>query len=199
MKNTIFVVFSLIVFTASIFAQVSPNPVADAEIRDNNSIRMRELELERVKRDANKPRRGETSKLAKVRFAVIKDDFENIQKLQSSIVKAYTTGEKINYEKIRDSALEMRKKATRLGVNFFNINAETYTYKYPRNLGPISVKDLIVEIDNTLIVFVSNPMFANPTVVDAAENERAEVNLKRLIELSASLNFEAAKLAKTPN
>ena len=160
---------------------------------------MRSLELERVKRDANKPRPSEISKLAEVRFAVIKDDFENIQKLQSSIVKAYTTGEKINYEKIRESALEMRKKATRLWVNFFNINSETYTYKYTRNLGSISVKDLIVEIDNTLTVFVSSPMFANPTVVDAAENEQAEVNLKKLIELSASLNFEAAKLAKTPN
>lgn len=192
MKNTIFGVFGLLFITGSIFAQVSPNPVADAEVRDSNSIRMRSLEFERVKRDANNPHPVAISKEGEVRFAVIKDDFENIQKLESAIVKAYTTGAKINYRQISASAMDMKKKAARLGNNFFKIGDETGELERTQYLAQKSVRDLIIELDHTLTDFVGSPIFKNPLVIDAKYNDKARTDLERLIKLSSELH-EAAE------
>src|SRR6478672_5859168 len=103
MKCTIWCVVGLLFFTSAIFAQISPHPVLEAEIRDNTSIRMRSMQLERVKRESTEVVSEEPSKERLVKLAEIKEDFENIQKLQNEIVKAYTTGKKINFEKIDDS------------------------------------------------------------------------------------------------
>ena len=102
MKKIIFFGITNLLFISSIVVAQIPNPVADTEMRDGSSIRRRSIELERVKRDAVKLRPTEDSTERTIKFAEIKEDFENIQKLQSEIVKAYTTGKNINYEKIFD-------------------------------------------------------------------------------------------------
>ena len=93
----------------------------------------------------------------------------------------------------------MGKKATRLGVNFFNTSSEIDLHKSAQNSARKSVRDLIIELDKALADFVGSRMFTNPTVVDAAENGKAETNLDGLIKLCAALNVEAAKMVKTPN
>ncbi|MEP6786870.1 MAG: hypothetical protein ABJB40_00460 [Acidobacteriota bacterium] len=199
MRNTVFGLICLILFSGSIYAQVSPNPVADAEIRDTDSIRMRSLALEQAKREANQLHATVNPKIPEAKFAVIKDDFENIQKLESLIVKTYTAGKKINVDKISELALAIKKRAGRLRSNFFDIRDETDVDPPPQDLTRKSVRDLIIDLDNALTVFVTSPMFTSPTVVDATENAKAEVNLKQLIKLSAALNIEATKLAKALN
>ncbi len=194
MRNTIFGLISLLIFSGSFFAQVSPDPVADAEVRDSSSIRMRSLELERVKREANKPSPIATSKLTEVNFGLIKDDFEHIQKLQSLIVKTYTTGKKINYEKIAESAIEMRKKAVRLGVNFFNIKEEIGVHQGTQDLVRKSVRDLIIELDNTLAAFVTSPTFTHLQVIDTKSSDKARTDLENIITLGGALQ-EAAENA----
>ena len=198
-SRAIAAIFGILVFIASVHAQVSPNPVADAEIRDNSSQRMRSIQLERIKRDANKLRPNESSREAEIRFAEIKDDFEGIQKLETLIVQAYTKGLRINYEKIRESSLEMKKRAVRLGVNLFNTGPETEVIKTSQNLTRKSVRDLIIELDKTIANFVGSPTFTKPTVVDTGESARAEKDLGKLIKLSVALSTEAAKLSKTLN
>ena len=192
MKTNIFGVCSLLFFAASIYAQVSPNPVADAELRDGNSIRMRSLQFERIKRDASSTHPVEISKELQIKLAKIKDDFENIQKLQFSIVKTYTTGKNINYQKIGALALEMRKKAGRLGVNFFNIKEENSVTLGSHDLIRKNVRDLIIDIDDTMTAFVSSPAFTTPQVIDAKSNDKARADLEKLFDLSIALQ-EAAE------
>jgi hypothetical protein len=196
MKGTVLSLFGLLILAYPIFAQISPQPVADNEVRDNTSIRMRSIELERIKRDAGKLRPNETSREAEIRFAEVKEDFESIQKLEFSIVKAYTTGAKINYEKIRESTLEMNKRATRLALNLFNTGPDAELAKGTGDLTRKSLRELIIELDRKLSDFVNGALFKNRNVLDAAENAKAEADLKKVVRLCQALNVMAAKLAR---
>lgn len=192
MRKATLVLFGLFLSPVLLFAQVSPNPVAEMEVRDSGSIRMRSLAIERLKRDANKPHPTETSQEAETRIARINDDFEAIQKLQFSIVKAYTTGKTINYKQIRESAIEMRKRAVRLGVNFFSTNAQTVTDKNRRERSPAldDVKDLVVELDQAIGAFVTSPVFEK-AVVDSRLLEKAQLDLVKIVILSDRLSHLA--------
>ena len=195
MKSTIWCVFGLLVFTSSIFAQISPHPVIEAEIRDNTSIRMRSLQLERVNRDANKTVRPEPTKEQLVKLAEIKEDFENIQKLQSEIVKAYTTGKKINYGKIDNSAVRISKRALRLDANLFGSESDKSSKTKSRDeAGTKSVRDLIIELDEAIGNFVNSPIFTNVKLVDSKISEKSQIDLEKIINLSEALSKEAKKL-----
>lgn len=157
---------------------------------------MRELQLERFRRDANKLSPNETSEEVEIRFANIKDDFEGIQKLQTGIVKAYTTGKTVDYDKIQRSAAEINKRSVRLGFNFFGSNLEADSEKRSKELARKGVRGLIIDLDKKMGDFVSSSLFRNHVVVDVAENAKAEANLKGMVEISSALSLAAGKLAK---
>jgi hypothetical protein len=189
--------FILLASVAAI-AQLPPPPVpsVETEVRDANSLRMRELQLERIKRDANKLRPTESSEEAEIRFANIKEDFEGIQKLQAGIVKTYTTGKTVDYDKIQRSAAEINKRSIRLGFNFFGSNPEADSDKRSMELARKGVRGLIIDLDKKMGDFVSSPLFRNHVVVDVAENAKAEANLRSMVEISSALSLAAGKLAK---
>ena len=86
MKNGIIYLIVMMLFSISVLAQnppspPSPRPVADTEMRDPNSMRMREIQLERIKREANQVKWTRTNEESTSKFNEIKDDFENIQRL----------------------------------------------------------------------------------------------------------------------
>lgn len=191
MKNIIVVIF--FVFTASVFAQISPTPVVNNEVRDNSSIRMRSVELERAKREANKSFSQESDPETVIRFEKIKVDFENIQKLQAEIIKAYTTGKQINYHKISESAAELNKKALRLEANLFNI--KKITDKKDEKKKTPSVRDLIIELDKALSNFIDNPIFKSNKVIEQKDVEKSENQLEKVIKLSETLSLEAKKFS----
>lgn len=198
MKKVLFFAFCFIVFAvADISAQrnvPAPLPAAELEIREG-SIRLRSIDLERVKRDANKTAPRERGKEQAIKFALVKEDFENIQKSQDSIIKAYTTGKEINYEKIGNAAHDLKKHAHRLAVNLFNeTSEETQREKKSNSSKPKSVRDLIIELDNALGVFIANPIFQNVKIVEPKASEKAQNDLKKIYKLSDELSREAAKM-----
>ena len=194
MKSTILGVFGLLVFTSSIFAQISPNPVVETEVRDNNSIRMRSIAIERAKRDSNNPTKKEPTKEEIIKFAEIKQDFENIQKLQDQIVKSYTKGKKINFGKISDSAAELSKKARRLDINLFGTESDNPNKTNSKNeIREKSVRDLIIVLDQAIGNFVSNPIFTNNKLIDTKMSEKSQLDLQKIIKLSETLSKEAKK------
>lgn len=199
MKITVFSVSVFVLLgSAAVLAQLPPPPVpsVETEVRDANSLRMRELQLERFRRDANKLSPNETSEEVEIRFANIKDDFEGIQKLQTGIVKAYTTGKTVDYDKIQRSAAEINKRSVRLGFNFFGSNLEADSEKRSKELARKGVRGLIIDLDKKMGDFVSSSLFRNHVVVDVAENAKAEANLKGMVEISSALSLAAGKLAK---
>lgn len=198
MKSAALLAVSLLVFSAPIFAQISPRPVADQELRDNNSIRMRSMQLEKFKRDQKQAVLPQFSKEVALKIGEIKEDFEGIQLLQDRIVRTYTTGKTIKYGKIADSAAEMSKKATRLDQNLFGAapGDDRAVPADPANAGK-TVRQLIIELDAAIGSFVSSPVFESDKVVDSKVAQKAELDLRRIVALSASLADASRRARKS--
>jgi hypothetical protein len=195
--------------------QIAPPGAGDKDLGDKN-IKTRSIELERVDRAAKKgktnPANATTTpaedRLA-VKYSEIKTDYEQIQKSQDVVIKTYQGTGKIDYAQIGKSALEINTSAIRLNSNLFpeseskdletkkEMNETVKSQKEAEEKEPKktkSVRDLIVDLDNTIGSFATSPMFQNLRTVDAAVSEKAKLDLEEIISLSAALNSEARKM-----
>lgn len=205
MKKGVLVFF--IIFAAAIFSNIfaqqeTPAGAGDKSLRDDN-IRMRSIDLERTKKDADKLNAASNSSTAATmnseldkKYPEIKEDFEGIQNNQAAIVKAYTTGDKIDYSQIKMSAEALNKNAERLNSNLFEPRTEekkkeSKEMKEEKTKG---VKDLIVDLDNAIGSFVSSPMFQNLRVVDPEVAGKARIDLEKIAEISDLLAKQADKM-----
>ena len=217
MKNIIFsAIVALLLFSVSnVAGQTSaptdagtPAGAGDRNLNDNN-VKMRSVELERVKREAEKSGKSEyvvVNADATSKFSEIREDFEGMQKSQAAIVKAYTMTEKIDYAAISEAAASLNKNATRLNSNLFTTVQVKKKKKKKKKKGEEtegakvqiestkSVKDLIVELDNAIGEFVTSKMFGNLQVVEPEVAEKASKDLGRIIATSDLLSKEAEKL-----
>ena len=213
MKKTI-ILTALIFATAicsNIFGQQAAPPGAgDKDLGDKN-IKTRSIDLERVDRDAagtnsapTSPNVGVEDKLA-AKYTEIKTDFEQIQLSQDAIIKAYQGSGKVDYAQISKSAAEMNKSSQRLDSNLFpgkisensdvgDLDKEKKNEKTEPNPSK-SVRDLIVELDNTIGSFAASTMFQNLRLIDPKVAIKTRLDLKRITDLSAELNAEARKSA----
>lgn len=196
---------------SNVSAQVTPPGAGDKDLRDNN-IKGRSNELERIDREMKKDaakKRGQSAvnpaapqqpedKLA-AKYDEIKTDYEQIQLSQDSIIKAYQSGDKVDYAQISKFSQEVNKSALRLNLNLFpapvveNIDVKKEE-KVPKKTK--GVRDLIVDLDNAVGSFATSPMFQNLRVIDTSVSEKTKSDLEKIIELSELLNAEAAKMAR---
>jgi len=181
----------------SFVSSQSPAPpgAGDKNLSDRN-IKDRSIELERVSRDAKKAM--PVSKQDQERqFLEIKEDFERIQRSQSEIVDGYTKAKTIDYGKISENAEKIHAGGKRLMVNLFPPTEQKKSDKKVEKLDapvPTDVKILIVDLDNAIGAFASNPMFTNPQVVVVEDNKKAKTELEKIIAVSAALKKESDKL-----
>lgn len=204
-KNTAYLVIFLAFFWSSISAQfVSPLPVVETEIRDNSSLKIRSIELDRIKRDAKKKSSENLGPASVNNFLEIKVDFEQIQILENNIVTVYTTGKQIEYQKIAAFSAELNQSASRLKKNLFSPqnNDQKKLPDQPEVQGktlPGDVKNLIVELDKTIGAFVNNPIFLTSKKTRLKEKEKAEADLEQVIRLSIALKQESEKQTRPKN
>lgn len=217
MRKRIVLLAALLVVAAgfsNVFGQVTPAGAGDRDLRDSN-VRGRSNELERVKRDAEKPEKSGKNKKSEAvtseaaapedalaaKYSEIKDDFEQIQQSQTAIVNAYTGGEKADYKQIAELSEKINRRTIRLSANLFappavsepNGGKDTSAAKEIK--APSGIKEIIVELDNRIGSFVSNSIFQNLRTVDLEASEKARLDANRIIELSRSLSTEARKTA----
>ena len=173
----------------------APPGAGDKNLSDRN-IKDRSIELERVSRDAKKA--TPLSKQDQERqFLEIKEDFERIQRSQSEIVDGYTKAKTVDYGKISENAEKIHAGGKRLMVNLFPPTEQKKGDKKVEKLDapvPTDVKLLIVDLDNAIGAFSSNPMFTNPQVVVVEDNKKAKAELEKIIAVSAALKKESDKL-----
>ena len=207
MKNTACPVLFLLFLVTSISAQfVSPVPVIETEVRDNSSVKMRSITLDRIKREARRTGSEKLGPASVNNFLEIKEDFEKIQKLENSIVAVYTTGKQIQYSKIASFSAEMNTSAARLKTNLFSppnkVPIESPDEPAPEESAktvPNEIKNLIVELDNAIGAFVNNPLFTSAKKAKSKEKEKAEDDLKQIIRLSAALKRAAESQNQAKN
>jgi len=180
----------------SSFAQLAPgvpNGSVGKNSRDDydNGIRIRSIELERVKSESYRSAAAEKAATErKINYSQIKQDFELLQQLQNQIVKTYVTGKQINYGRIGALSSKLNECAERLDKNLL-LFAETEVKKSNKNVSaPEDVKDLIVIIDKSIGKFVTSPVFQNLVIIEPNDAEKAELELRNIIRLS---NFLAQK------
>lgn len=223
MKKT-FILTATILATATfstVYAQVTPAGAGDKDLRDT-SVKGRSNELERIDRDARKEAGKKKNKSAvnpaeqpedvlAAKYNEIKTDYEQIQLSEDSIINAYKSGDKIDYEQISKFSSEINKSAIRLNSNLFpptviknpdvkkvessNAKKEEKTEKEVKT--PKSVRDIIVDLDNTIGSFAASSMFQNLRAVDPTVSEKTRLDLEWIIELSGVLNTEAQKMTTT--
>ncbi len=190
----------------NVYAQLAPPGAGDTSLGDNN-IKTRSIELERTKRDSRKNGKSTASQAAAQaedrltrKYDEIKIDYEQIQKSQDAIIKTYQGKGKIDFAQIGKSALEINQSAVRLHSNLFPAppteNALVKETETAEETKPTkNVRDLIVELDNRIGSFAASPMFQNLRTVDAQVSEKAQLDLEKIIELSALLDAAAQKSA----
>lgn len=200
----LFMLFLLTGIYSNIIAQAptvsTPVVSGDTTLRDE-SLRMRSIDLERSKQDAAKTNsNSNTGATASInteidkKYPQIKEDFEGIQNNQAAIIKAYTTGENIDYQQIKVSAEEINKNAKRLDGNLFSERAEVKKAEKEKDKKTKEIKELIVELDNAIGDFVASPMFQNLRVVDPEVAGKAQIELVKITQISELLSKEADKM-----
>jgi hypothetical protein len=196
---------------STVYAQVTPPGAGDKDLRDTN-VKGRSNELDRIEREAKKNKGKKNDQSAKnpaaeqaedklaAKYAEIKTDYEQIQLSQDAILKAYQSGEKIDYSQISNLSSEINKSAERLNSNLFplliveNVEAKKEEKTEKDTKAPKSVREIIIDLDNTIGSFATSPIFQNLRQVDPKVTEKAKLDLEKIIELSRLLNVEAQKM-----
>lgn len=212
--KSLFLFSVLVVITASpspVSAQITPAGAGNKDLRDGN-IRGRSNELERIKRSAQKPNKNtryadrqvlngsQPEDVMAAKYEEIKTDFEQIQKSQDLIISAYRIVYGIDYQQIGRSANEINKSASRLRSNLFAAVVES---AQSEEVKPVdsdvkrskNIKDIIVDLDDTIGRFATSSMFQNLRVIDPAVSEKTRIDLERIVGLSSILGIAARKLA----
>jgi hypothetical protein len=205
MRKIILATFMTFIASTFVFAQTgtpidagTPAGAGDSNLSDNN-IKLRSVELERIKREAEKTAKVRRDDGVELNFSMIKNDFEGIQKEQSNIIAGYQSVGDIDYKKIKDSSNKMTEMAVRLKSNLFlpaaDKESNTKAEENPAtDANKKSVRNLIVDLDNAIGSFVSNTMFQNLKAIDPELSKKAQADLNNIIKLSSDLWLESKKM-----
>lgn len=185
----------LLAFCGVCFGQTGPPPPApiiETELKQN-STKIREIELERIKRDARKPAPDTDEKAREIRFRETKERFEAIQKRQDAVVKAYTHGKNIDYAEISRSAMKIYENALWLDREVFGSEpSEEDSDVGDRDPVDEPVRELIIRLDEAIGNFVKSPVFRGTTVLDRSAYQDAQKKLRAVAILSRKLSLAAA-------
>lgn len=180
--------------------QVEPPSVADNATPRSDNIKLRSVELDRIKMEAEKTATLRRENGTELKFSIIKEDFEGMQTEQTAIIAAYTQGASIDYKTISKSSNKITEMAVRLRANVFSPESGGTTEKTDQDeknpyIGK-SVRDLIIELDNAIGDVVSSPMWQKLQVVDPEVSKSVEANVVRVINASNALWIESDKMKK---
>lgn len=200
MKKPILLILAFMMFSicTNVFAQrETPAGAGDKNLAEDG-VKLRSVELERVKREADQALAASFAPISKdmvKKFPEIKEDFEGIQLSQSAIITAYTTGKTIDYATIESSAEQINKKAKRLDSNLFDPKTETNAEdkSATKEQKAKSIRDLIIDLDTVIGSFVSSKIF-NVKVIEADVAIKTRTDLDEIRLLSSQLSAEAKKM-----
>jgi PBP1b-binding outer membrane lipoprotein LpoB len=190
MKKLLLAIFLFTVCAASAAAQSNPEQ-AVLNARDQFfDIKKRSIELERVKRDANKPifNKDNASK-----FPEIKKDFETIQKINDELFLLNSSEKPLNYATVSEFASEINQRSKRLMSNLFPAEIEEKK-KTPKNQTlPLELQDLktlLSALDESINSFVHSPIFQNLKLVNLADSLKAQQDLEAVIKISQAIKIK---------
>ncbi len=183
-KFNLLVSFSFILASISIcFAQAPKRiiDVSESNIKDNlPDIKTRSIELERIRREANK-----VNVPVEVKFPEIKEDFEKIQQLNAEQIQKKYNDKTARKADIASAANQIKKYSLRLRSNLFPEDSGKKRKMIAAETASETDKtSLLIKFDNTIYHFVSNPIFKNVRLVSPDDSLKAKASLDEIIRLS---------------
>lgn len=186
LKRLFFAFFLLAGSVAATSAQAKPEQALN-EARDQFfDIKKRSIELERAKREAGK---FSISENLTIKFPEIKNDFEEIQKLNDEIFQLTASETLPQNSAVHKSAAAIMRRAVRLQSNLFP------TEQKPKKESPEKItnqetrdaKTLLKILDESINSFVHNAMFQNINLINPADALKAQKDLETVISASGAL------------
>lgn len=189
---------AIFLLTASAYAtpaQINPEQ-AILNARDKFSdIKNRSIELERMKRDAYK---RPVNKDFTLKFPEIKEDFEQIQKINSDVLQLTAVKAPIDYAAVLKLVSELNRRAARLESNLFSVkhNEKKGAKNKQPAIEPKEIKKLLDILDKSVNSFVHSSIFQNVNIVNSQDSLNAQKDLENVIEISSLIKEKAKKLKK---
>lgn len=185
-------------FVTAAQAQSNPEHSILAVREEISDIKTRSIELERVKRDAE---RRSVSESFRSNFPEIKEDFERIQKLNSEISELALVKTPLSYSTILKSASDINRRAARLKRNLFvfNESAKQEPKAKQQNLADETLLLLLNKLDKSIVFFSHSPIFTNANLLNSQDSLRAQNDLEKIIEISSAIKQQTKKMIKKEN
>jgi hypothetical protein len=182
-----------VVTSATVFAQ-SPRPYSvQPSIPSQRDLQSREWALSHIADDVNKHFKKEQVVL----YSQAREDFTQMQVIDNEVMKTVFVKKVFDTKSISDSTNEINKRAARLRETLalpkYSNHAKTTKADTP--IGDDAIKSTLLALDHSISVFVDNPIFAQPKVLDANAANQAGQQLDTIISLTSELKLA---LRKTP-
>lgn len=187
MKNLLLTIFLLGACVAVTPAQSKADQTI-ANARDEFfDIKNRSIDMERMKREAYKLKFSENFTL---KFPEIKEDFEQIQKINDELFKLTAAKSPLNHSAVSKFVSEISRRAARLRSNLFPTESEQK--KEAKNKQPIiaeqqNVKTLLAALDKSINSFVHSSIFQNINLVNSTDSLKAQNDLETIINVSSQI------------
>ena len=183
------------------FAQRPPSGPAPS-IDKTNAVRARqqaesrrEYQLRNFGRD---PNGADNGRQLKALMEQTEEDFNRILTRHNEFARVLDAAKPFDYHFVTEATAEINKRAGRLQstLGLQPLPTDTPVTEKTDAIDDAHMKDAIVKMCKQIRSFVTNPVIANPTTVDAEHLNNARRDLESLVQLSGHIKKEAAKLDK---
>ncbi len=140
-----------------------------------------------------------TPKDSKTIMTEVNEDFDRIRAINEEVKTATSSNTSLSYKSISDSAVEIKKRATRLKANLTGLPKADKEEKHQKQnvpLDEVQMRSLLSSLNGVMTSFLSNPVFSDMGTLDNQLAFKARRDLEGLIELSDVVKKGAEKLGK---
>jgi predicted PilT family ATPase len=190
----------LLLVTSPVFAQRSAAGPPPVDRRNNDRIRQQDMSRReyQLRNFGNQPNAPKDQRQIEALLKQTAEDFDGILARHNEIARFLAATKPIDYHFVSDATAEIQKRATRLQstLALHQLPAETPVVEKSDELNEAQIKDELIRMCKQIRSFVTNPMIEHPNTVDAQQLTNARRDLESVIQLSAHLKKEAARLEK---
>ncbi|HEV2836337.1 MAG TPA: hypothetical protein VGW58_13510 [Pyrinomonadaceae bacterium] len=193
-----FIAIPLLCFAFPVAAQKAPSGPPPVD-RRMNTDRIRQQEMSsrewQLRNFGNEAKASKDRRQIEALLTQTEEDFNRILTLHNEIARLLSASKPIEYNFISDAGAEIKKRATRLQSTLAlrQLPTETPVVEKTDELNDPQMKDALIRMCKQIRSFVTNPVIANPSTVDAQQLSNARRDLESLIQLSGHLKKEAGK------
>jgi hypothetical protein len=191
----------LIFLSGSALAQRPPTGAPPVDRRNADRMRQQEMsnrewQLRNFGRAPNAPK---DRRQIEALLEQTEEDFNRILTLHNEFARLLTASKPIDYHFISDASAEIKKRASRLQstLNLHQLPTDTLVVEKTDVFDDTQFKDALIRMCKQIKNFVTNPVIANPSTVDAEQLTNARRDLESLIQLSGHIKKEAGKKHNT--